>query len=59
MAAWLAGIIANLLLLRTFYDVALLDIGLFVAALALARLASTYRSPAPRPSLAAPAPRHA
>lgn len=39
VAAWLAGIIVNLLLLGDFYDVALRDFGLFVAALALARLA--------------------
>lgn len=31
------------------YDVALRDFGLFVAALALARLASTFRSPVPGP----------
>jgi uncharacterized membrane protein YphA (DoxX/SURF4 family) len=39
VAAWLAGIIANLLILGDYYDVALRDFGLFVAALALARLA--------------------
>ena len=39
VAAWLAGIIANLLIIPGFYDVALRDFGLFVAALALARLA--------------------
>lgn len=43
VAAWLAGIIVNLLLIGGFYDVALRDFGLFVAALALARLASVYR----------------
>ena len=32
----------NLLLIRRFYDVALRDFGLFVAALALARLASVF-----------------
>lgn len=42
VALWLAGIIINLLLLPGFYDVALRDFGLFVAALALARLASVY-----------------
>jgi hypothetical protein len=42
VAAWLVGIILNLLLLPGFYDVALRDFGLFVAALALARLASVY-----------------
>ena len=40
VAAWLAGIIVNLLLLGGFYDVALRDFGLLVAALALARLAT-------------------
>ena len=39
VAAWLAGIMANLLIIGDFYDVALRDFGLFVAALALARLA--------------------
>ncbi|MEO7146657.1 MAG: hypothetical protein ABIW81_08300 [Terrimesophilobacter sp.] len=39
VAAWLAGIIVNLLLLPGFFDVALRDFGLFVAALALSRLA--------------------
>ena len=42
VAAWLAGIILNLLLIPGFYDVALRDFGLFVAALALARLAALY-----------------
>lgn len=55
VAAWLAGIIVNLLLIGDFYDVALRDFGLFVAALALARLASTFRSPALRPSVPATA----
>lgn len=40
VAAWLAGIIINLLLLPGFYDVALRDFGLLVAALALNRLAT-------------------
>ena len=39
VAAWLAGIIVNLLLIGGFYDVALRDVGLLVGALALARLA--------------------
>ena len=42
VAAWLAGIIVNLLLIPGFYDVALRDFGLLVAALALARLATAY-----------------
>lgn len=45
VAAWLAGIILNLLTLSGFYDVALRDFGLLVAAVALARLAVKY-SPA-------------
>jgi hypothetical protein len=39
VAAWLAGIIVNLLLIGGYYDVALRDFGLLVGALALARLA--------------------
>jgi hypothetical protein len=39
VAAWLAGIIVNLLLIGGFSDVALRDFGLLVGALALARLA--------------------
>jgi uncharacterized membrane protein YphA (DoxX/SURF4 family) len=39
VAACLAGIIVNLLLIGDFYDVALRDFGLLVGALALARLA--------------------
>lgn len=46
VAAWLAGIIVNLLILGNFYDVALRDFGLLVAALALNRLA-TPRAPIP------------
>jgi uncharacterized membrane protein YphA (DoxX/SURF4 family) len=42
VAAWLAGIIVNLLTLSGFYDIALRDFGLLVAALALARLATRY-----------------
>ena len=43
VAGWLAGIILNLLLIPGFYDVALRDFGLLVAALALARLAQAFR----------------
>jgi hypothetical protein len=39
VAAWLAGIIVNLLLIGGYYDIALRDFGLLVGALALARLA--------------------
>jgi hypothetical protein len=42
VAAWLAGIIVDLLTGPGFYDVALRDFGLLVSALALARLASRY-----------------
>jgi uncharacterized membrane protein YphA (DoxX/SURF4 family) len=43
VAAWLAGIILNLLTIPGFYDVALRDFGLLVGALALSRLAVKYR----------------
>lgn len=39
VAGWLAGIIVNLVTMGEFYDVALRDFGLLVAALALAVLA--------------------
>ena len=39
VAAWLLGIIVNLLLVGGYLDVALRDLGLLLAALALARLA--------------------
>ena len=42
VALWLAGIVINLLTYSGFYDVALRDFGLLVAALTLARLASVY-----------------
>ncbi|PTT69153.1 hypothetical protein [Arthrobacter sp. HMWF013] len=38
VAVWLLGIIVNLLVLGSFYDVALRDFGLMIAALALNRL---------------------
>ena len=40
VAAWLGVIIVNLLALGGFYDIALRDFGLLLAALALARLAA-------------------
>jgi hypothetical protein len=47
VAAWLAGIITNLLLQADFYDIALRDFGLLLAALTLARLATAFdRTPA-------------
>ena len=42
VAAWLALIIANLLLIPGYFDVALRDFGLFLAALALARLSQQF-----------------
>ena len=45
VAAWLAGIIVNLLVLGDFYDVALRDFGLLLGALALARLATAFHNP--------------
>ncbi|XBH21003.1 hypothetical protein V5R04_12380 [Jonesiaceae bacterium BS-20] len=45
VALWLAGIIVNLLLWSGWYDVALRDSGLLVAALALAQLARAYDAP--------------
>ena len=41
VAAWLGGIIVNLVTLGDYYDVALRDFGLLVGALALARLATS------------------
>ena len=45
VAAWLAGIIVNLLTYSGWYDVALRDFGLMLGALTLARLASVYDPP--------------
>ena len=42
VAAWLGGIIVNLLTIPGFYDIALRDFGLLVGAVALARLAARY-----------------
>ncbi|MDQ4104578.1 MAG: hypothetical protein M3186_13005 [Actinomycetota bacterium] len=42
VAAWLAGIIVNLLTFPNYFDIALRDFGLFVGAVALARLATRY-----------------
>jgi hypothetical protein len=47
VAAWLGGIILNLLLQADFYDIALRDFGLLLGALTLARLATAFdRAPA-------------
>jgi uncharacterized membrane protein YphA (DoxX/SURF4 family) len=45
VAAWLGGIIINLLTYSGFYDIALRDFGLLLGALTLARLASVYDPP--------------
>jgi uncharacterized membrane protein YphA (DoxX/SURF4 family) len=45
VAAWLAGIIVNLLTLSGYYDIALRDFGLLLGALTLARLAARYDAP--------------
>ena len=42
VAGWLAGIIVNLLTIPDYYDIALRDFGLLLAAVALARLAERY-----------------
>ena len=44
VAAWLAGIILNLVTMGEYLDVALRDFGLLVAALALAQLAQDRRA---------------
>ena len=43
VAAWLGGIIVNLLLMADYYDVALRDFGLLLGALTLARLAAAFQ----------------
>ncbi|TQJ48561.1 hypothetical protein [Phycicoccus sp. SLBN-51] len=48
VALWLAGIMLNLLLLGTYYDVALRDVGLLLGAVALQRLSTRFD---PRPAL--------
>jgi hypothetical protein len=42
VCAWILGIIGNLLIAGQFYDIALRDLGLALAALALARLAPIF-----------------
>jgi hypothetical protein len=42
VAAWLGGIVVNLLTYSGYYDIALRDFGLMLGALTLARLASVY-----------------
>ena len=48
VAAWLLGIIVNLVTEGEYYDVALRDVGLLVGALALARLATSAGHRTPR-----------
>lgn len=43
VAAWLILIIANLLMIPGYFDVALRDVGLMLGALALARLSQAYQ----------------
>src|SRR3954447_17354346 len=45
VAAWLAGIILNLLLVGGYGDIALRDFGLLLGALSLSRLAQAYTRP--------------
>jgi hypothetical protein len=45
VAAWLGGIIIDLLSYSGYYDIALRDFGLMLGALTLARLASIYDPP--------------
>jgi hypothetical protein len=45
VAAWLGGIILNLLIAKGFFDIALRDFGLMLGALALGRLSSLYDPP--------------
>jgi hypothetical protein len=42
VAAWLAGIVINLLLIPAYFDIALRDFGLMLGALALARLSKEF-----------------
>jgi uncharacterized membrane protein YphA (DoxX/SURF4 family) len=51
VAAWLGGIIIDLLTYSGYYDIALRDFGLMLGALTLARLASKYDPPGWRVSL--------
>jgi uncharacterized membrane protein YphA (DoxX/SURF4 family) len=45
VAGWLGGIVLNLLTHSGYYDIALRDFGLMLAAVTLARLASVYDAP--------------
>jgi hypothetical protein len=60
VAAWLGGIVINLLTNNPpeYYDIALRDFGLFLAALALGRLAWAYRTVPARKQSASTEPAH-
>ncbi|MGH9003834.1 MAG: hypothetical protein ACRDYV_11965 [Acidimicrobiia bacterium] len=47
VAAWLGGIIVNLLAIPDYYDIALRDFGLLLGALTLARLATAFEPARP------------
>jgi hypothetical protein len=49
VAAWLGGIIVDLLLVGGYGDIALRDFGLLLGALSLSRLASAFSSPSGSP----------
>jgi hypothetical protein len=51
VSVWLIGIITNLLLIPGYYDIALRDFGLFLATIALFRLATFFD---PRPLFSQP-----
>ena len=51
VAAWLGGIIVNLLIVGGYGDIALRDFGLLLGALTLARLAGAFTGERPSPSL--------
>jgi len=50
VAAWLGGIIVNLLTLADYYDIALRDFGLSLGALSLARLAVAHEAMSKAPA---------
>ena len=50
VSLWLLGIIVNLLLIPGYYDVAVRDAGLLLAALALWRLSTVYSTRTLRPT---------
>ncbi len=50
VAAWLGGIIVNLLIVGGYGDIALRDFGLLLGALTLARLASAFTGDRPSPA---------